>query len=78
MPVSSKRINTYSIFGPPFFRRELQEAWGVSQGEFFLKAASEAGLQGAQPIAGGLGVSPRHFFLQLPVSPQAKQVIEAE
>jgi|SRR5579883_1200999 len=34
------------------------EAWGCLQGETFLEAASEAGLQGAQPLPGGLGGAP--------------------
>ncbi len=50
---------------------------GVLQVETFLEAASEAGMQGAQPLPGGLGgVPPAPFFIQLPVSPQAKRAIE--
>ncbi len=60
--------------------RVTQSSWRGVGGTYryrFWDAASQAGMQGAQPLPGGLGVSPSIVFLLLRVSPQAKRAKEA-
>ncbi len=56
--------------------RKGGDARGLS-GVGFLGPRQKQGCKGLRLLLGGLGISLQLFFLQLPVSPAAKQAIEA-